>query len=88
MSIDQIRLLAVRLHPSCYRDDIHPVISISHSQGTIQSAGTHLMVIRHRVPHEEGCDESHASSATKPIYARWRCNRTDMKSATMVNTPG
>ena len=82
-------LLAMRLHPSCSGDDTPSVMSISHSQTTIQSPG------RLDPPPSTLDMESPALQATSVpppnlhIYACWRCNRTDMKSSgTMVDTPG
>ena len=84
-----IILLAMRLHPSCSGDDTPSVMSISHSQTTIQSPG------RLDPPPSTLDMESPALQATSVpppnlhIYACWRCNRTDMKSSgTMVDTPG
>lgn len=61
-------LLAMGLHPSFSGDDIPSVMSISHSQTTIQSTGTPDPPPGS--PHRECCAESHIDSATKFTYLR------------------
>ena len=74
--------LAMGLHPSCYSDDILHVMSMA-TLGTPYNRPARL--IRHRGPHPDCCAESHVCSATKLISARWRCNRTDMKSSSTMD---